>query len=267
MAVLFHLRHGSLAPIFGKAKMTLMAPATSHPDFPTLNDYMVSGQATMEWEQENFAKFVYNDLGLRKVAHLYQNSDSTLTTDKFFTQFFEELGGEVIAHEMFIPGQTQDFSTFLSKIKEAEPELLYIGAAYSDCANIVKQAHNLDINIPMMANASNMKEEFLDIGGDDVEGFLFVSSLDPSYQGEKFVQFKKNFEEKVASVVDPQSLQMYDLANMFCTALKEYGPAQRKNNEYMRNVQGYEGVNATINMVNGSPKKPMGPVTIKMVNL
>ena len=57
-------------------------------------------------------------------------------------------GLEVVVHETF-PAGTTDFSTMLTKVKAAKPDVLVVGAPPADAIAITRQVRELDVNVTM----------------------------------------------------------------------------------------------------------------------
>jgi len=252
----------SAAPVFAKVGLTLCSPSASHPDFCSQSDYMVTGSNTQETMQEFFCDFVYNDLGYRKVGQLLLQDDVGVSTAKLFKEKFEALGGEVTICEMFVK-DTVDFSAQIVKVKNTNPDMFYAFGTYADVANIANQAKNLDFNVPIFSHDNMMVGEFLEVGGDALEGFLTMTQADPNLDVEKYQTFRKGYIEKTGNVVDGIALACYDQAYMWAEALKQFGPDRAKINDYMRNVKDFDGVSCVYSVENGNCKKPYFPVTVK----
>lgn len=241
----------------------MYSPSTSHPDFPKQGEYMVSGQTVQEYEQSYYAKLAYEVLGCKTAVHYFLNSDSSVTTDKFFTQYFEALGGKVLAHESYISGQTADHSPVLSKLKALEPDLLYIGAMYNDLAAIVTQARQLDFDCEIMGSGNNFKKEMIDIAGEDANGMYACQNFNRNSTDARYVEFAKKYAEKVSPVMDQQAVQMYDMVSMWAEGVRQFGPDKEKVNAYLRNITDYQGINGKVTVIDGSPQKTMFQITVK----
>ncbi len=251
------------APVFEKAQITLCSPSASHQDFVKQGEYMVTGSVAQTNQQNFFAHFIYEDMGLGTTALLCLNDDVGNTTIDIFTHDYEELGGEVVYSESFQKG-TKDFSPMLSQVKAANPDIFYPYGTYADVAQIAIQARQLDITVPMISHGSNVKQEFIDVGGDAVEGFICLTPIDPDYPDEKFQAFMTDFKATYPDyAVDSHTLALYDQVHMWAQALEKYGPDRAKINEYMRNQTQYDGIIADYDVVDGDPRKPLMSVVVK----
>lgn len=231
----------SAAPIFGKAKIALVSPSASHPDFTSANEYIVTGSLTQDAIQEYNCDFIYNTLGLKTMGMIALNDDVGVSSTDLISEKYTAMGGTIAAKQMYV-AETIDFTPMLSNIKQTNPEVIYAYGTYTTVAQIAVQARKLDITVPMFSTDNIMVNEFLEIGGDAVEGHICLTGADPNLPVEKYQEFLKAFGEKTGLVVDSIALNAYDQAYMLANAIKEYGADREKIASYMRNVTDFEGI-------------------------
>ena len=97
--------------------------------------------------------FVYDKLGFDKAAILYDvNDDYALGLKDNFIKVFTAKGGKIVAEEGYTAGDT-DFTAQLTKIKEADPQIIFTPIFYQDYIMMHKQARTLGINLPFHASS------------------------------------------------------------------------------------------------------------------
>lgn len=103
-----------------------------------------------------------------KVAVLYDSmADYNVGIHDAFVEGAAEYGLEVVADEAYTTDSNTDFSVQLSKIKESGAELLFLPNYYSDCALILQQAADADLDVTFF-------------GVDGMDGILSVENFDTS---------------------------------------------------------------------------------------
>ena len=109
--------------------------------------------------------FVYDNLGFDKAAILYDvNDDYALGLKDNFVKVFESKGGTIVAEEGYTAGDT-DFTAQLTKIKEAQPQIIFTPIFYQDFIMIHKQARTLGIEVPMLGGDGCASEVLFDAAG------------------------------------------------------------------------------------------------------
>ncbi len=249
------------APIFEKAGISEVSPTCSQSDYVTQGEYMITGFNSMAYLQKQYAKFIYDNLG-HTCALLMINDAGGNNTVELFPGEFEALGGTITAIEMPDRG-TVDFTPMISKIKESNPEAVHVLGTYSEIAQIMIQARQLEFNVPFFCSDNIMLEDFIKVGGDAVEGFYMLTDTNPDLPSESFQALRKEYMEKVGSDIDPQTAHCIDQMNMFAEALRLYGPDRAKINSFLRDAKDYEGIAGTYSVVGGQPEKPMTAIVIK----
>ena len=189
----------AITPVFEEAQVPLISPNTSHPDYPTMSTMGISISQTAEFEQKSCAEMVSEKFNNASVAFLYQNTDHGVSACENFTKYYEACGGKVVATETFLPGQTKDFTPLLSKIKATNPEILYVSADYTDCAQALLQCEKVGLTAQFVAPGMVVKQEFLDIVGTKCDGTVLVSG-DAVYLPE--VIAKSNYKQSVIDFIN-----------------------------------------------------------------
>lgn len=135
------------------------------------------------------AEFAYNDLGAKRAAILYNvGSDYAHGLREFFTKYFTELGGTIVADESFRPDDV-DFRAQLTKIKTTNPDIIFLPGMGKDMALTIKQARELGISTQFLGG-DGYGEFMSEIAGPSLEGSFFIlasgyldkPSLQPIFQ-------------------------------------------------------------------------------------
>ncbi len=177
------------APVYQRASMPMVSPNTSHPDYPGMGDMMVPISPVADIERTALAEMLYKNFDGKDLAIMHQNTDLGVTGADILKKEYESLGGKVVIIENFVPQQTKDFTPIISKIKAANPGILYLDGEYNDIANILIQIDNIGLDGVQIAGPGNaFKQEFLDIAGDKANGIVLVGTtpvyLDSIVNGE-----------------------------------------------------------------------------------
>ena len=168
--------------------------------------------------------FVYDELKLTKAAILYDiNDDYAKGLKDNFVKVFAEKGGTVVAEEAYTGGDT-DFTAQLTKIKEADPEIIFTPIFYQDFIMIHKQARTLGIELPMLGGDGCASEVLFD-AADAVDGSYVinhVSLVDPAGD---------SFREKYAAKWNGAKMELngymaHDAFLLWCAAVEKAGNAE-----------------------------------------
>ncbi len=122
-------------------------------------------------------KYAATTLGFKKGAIITDITDAYSTgVGSFITDAFTANGGTMVASEQAQSGDN-DFRAQLTKIAQAEPEVLFIPWIYQNVALIAKQARELGINAVMLGTDGWDSNELADLAGGALEGASYVSRI------------------------------------------------------------------------------------------
>ena len=124
------------------------------------------------------AGYAYDRLGLRNAAVLYDvASDYSQGFTEFFEKTFIEKGGKIVAKEGFKEGDVE-FKPQLSKIKDANPDMILMPYYYKEVALSANQARELGIDAVLIGGDGWPSEQLMTMAADAIEGSYIVNHLD-----------------------------------------------------------------------------------------
>jgi branched-chain amino acid transport system substrate-binding protein len=230
------------APVYQKAGLVELSPTSSHPRFTKQGTYMFRNVNTQEIEGPIAAEFAVNELGKKKIAVIYINNDWGITAKDNFERRAKELGAEIVASETFIGGQTKDFTPTITKIKEANPDLLFLAAMYSESGMIAQQIKQMNYDIQLLGTSALNNEQFLKLAGESIEGLYLTNNFFAQDPKPLIQNFIKDFKDEYGIEPDQFAALAYDSLGMMAEALKKSGPDRAKLRDELAKIKDYEGV-------------------------
>lgn len=172
------------------------------------------------------ADFIFNELGLKKAAVYYDNTnDYSKGLSKVFKDEFEKLGGTVVAEEGYVDTD-KEFRPTLTKFRDAGAEVVYLPGYYQQAALIVSQARELGLNVPFVGADGWDSPDLVKIAGAEALNNTFFtnhySSQDPSPKVQKFVEA---YKAKYGDAPDSFAALGYDAAYLLADAINRAGSA------------------------------------------
>ncbi|MGB9586105.1 MAG: ABC transporter substrate-binding protein [Anaerolineales bacterium] len=171
------------------------------------------------------ANFVTQEFGFTKAAVLYDvASDYPKGLAEFFKQAWEKQHGpgSVVAYESFTTKDT-DFSAQLTKIKDSGAEFLFTPQYYNEVALIVKQAHQLGFNKPIVGSDSWGSSELIPLCGSDCYGLFFSTHYAAAGATGKTKEFIDRYQKKYGYVPDDVAALTWDAFGLAATAIQNCG--------------------------------------------
>ncbi|ACB07998.1 ABC transporter substrate-binding protein [Candidatus Korarchaeum cryptofilum] len=141
------------------------------------------------------ADWIVEHLKPKTAAMLGINDDYGREGLKIWGERVKAKGVTIVAEEYFDAGTT-DFTPQLSKIKAANPDVIFVVANIRDAANILKQAHEIGLYKQFSMLGGVTSEEFLKLAGDDALGLVHVSYFEPTSKRPVAQEFVQKFVQK-----------------------------------------------------------------------
>ena len=140
----------AITPLAQAQKVVQIAPAATAPAVTDAGNFIFRACYDDPFQGTVGGKFAAENLGTKNAAILYDigNDYSVGLTENFKTAF-EKAGGSIVSLESYSTGD-KDFNAQLTKIKNANPDVVYLPDYYSTLALIVKQLRAQGINTPIV---------------------------------------------------------------------------------------------------------------------
>jgi branched-chain amino acid transport system substrate-binding protein len=211
------------------------------------------------------AEFAMSELGATKAAVLYDIAgDYPKGLAEFFQTSFTEAGGEVVAFESFTTGDT-DFSSQLTNIIAAEPDVLFTPQYYSEVPLIVQQARELGYEGPVLGSDSWGTPDLLTLCGEACDGLYFTTHYSPDAAGPVGMEFIAAYEELYGYKPDDVAALTYDAFQLIFQAIETAQSVERADVlDALANIAAFEGATGTMSFdEQGDPIKCVTMILIQ----
>ncbi len=213
------------------------------------------------------AKFALDELGCTKAAVLYDvASDYNKGIAEFFKQTFEENGGQVVSFETYTTGD-KDFNAQLTKIKDTNPECIFLPNYYSEVPLQIQQGKALGITVPFLGSDSWGSSELFSLCGADCDGYYFSTHYAADAATPVATKFIEAYKAKYGNTPDDVAALTYDSFGLLWKALQDAGSVDR---EAVRNalakIPSYDGVTGNMQFQEGSGDPVKSAVIIQIVD-
>ena len=240
-------------PIFEDAGIPAVGASCTNPLVTLGNDYYSRVCFIDSFQGTVMANYAYNELGAKKIAIIQEiSSDYSVGLVKYFEEAFVGFtgtGDSIIGKASYNTGD-QDFTAQLTNIKELKPDAIFAPGNYTEGALLVKQARELGIDVPFIATDTWEAPEFLEIGGQAVEGVVFstffTTEVPITDESEKFLKaYREKYEKEPASV----TALGYDAYLVILNAIEKSGSTDPAEiNKFIAQTKDFEGAAGVISL-------------------
>ena len=161
------------------AKVPAIGTSCTNPQVTKGNDYYFRACFIDPFQGTVMANYAYKK-GARKAAIVQEvSNDYSVGLSKFFKEAFEKLAGagSVVETANYQTGD-KDFTAQLTNLKDKNPDVVFAPGNFTESALLIKQARQLGIKAPFLGGDTWETQEFINVGGKEVEGICFSSAFD-----------------------------------------------------------------------------------------
>jgi len=241
------------------SKTVLISPWSTNPK-TTINEktgepkqYVFRAAFIDPFQGRVVAKFALDNLKAKNAAVLYDvASDYNKGIAEFFKQTFEESGGQVVAFETYTTGD-KDFTAQITKIKETNPDVIFLPNYYSEVPLQIQQAHRLGITVPFIGSDSWGSSELVKLCGADCDGYYFSTHYAADNASPVAKKFIDAYKAKHGNTPDDVAALTYDSFGLLWTAIQSACKTDRQSiRDALAKIPKYEGVTGVMQFQEGS---------------
>lgn len=209
----------SQQPLCAENKVVLVNGGGTSTDLvnrPYLHNNRLLGDANAEAG----LKYVWDDLGRRKMASMYYEQASGITIDKYAKELWTKWGGTVTISDMHNQNWT-DFSASVAKVKGTNPDFVAVWSGGKATGFIVRELRRQGIKATILVN--ELTKDAHEIAGEAMEGAIFpVDYFDPDMDYPMTKKFVKHYREEYGTKdeISYFTANYYDLTYMLKTLIE-----------------------------------------------
>lgn len=236
-----------VGPVADQNSIPILGTSVTAEGIPQIGDYVFRNSIPETLAIPASVEKAAESVDAKTVALLYGNDDVfTKAGYDAMKTAAEDLGLEILTTETFQLGQN-DYKAQLSKIKQADPDLVLASALYNEGAVIMKQARSMGIDVPFVGGNGFNSPQVIEIAGDDADGLVVATPWFTDKEDDKVQEFVDKYSEEFGKKPDQFAAQAYDGLYMMADALKRAGEADGdKLREALLETQDFEGILGTM---------------------
>jgi len=218
-------------------------PANPDKEIP-VNPYFFLTQPSAFQQAAIIASYAIHELKIKTFAMLYTPSNAyALYLAMGFEHYVKKQGRQLVGKFEFQAGD-QDFRAQLTKIRELNPDGLFIPNYVTENANAVKQAREIGVRSVFLGNNSWYKP-MDEVAGEAADGAYFPNNI--TFDDPKLQDFFKKYKAEYGEEPRLHSFSGYDDVGLMLDAIKRAGSTDpQKVRDALEATKGYKGVVTTI---------------------
>lgn len=233
-------------PVFQRAQMPFIIWGAISPKITEQNLPNVTRVTpTLVNENRPLAEAIIADGKVQKIAIISDTTDYGVANTRWFTEFFTEAGGEIVASDAAAVGTT-DFRAMLTTARAAAPDAIYFGGVVTEAALVRSQMADLGMgDMPMYGISGIFDPKFIEIAGPAAEGTIVGT---PAVQSNPELEaFNKAYEERgFAEPAGSYAKYAYEAAQILLEVIEEKGTEDKEAlSQAIRSIS-HDGILGTV---------------------
>jgi branched-chain amino acid transport system substrate-binding protein len=218
----------AMAPTLRQAEIPNIASGQSPGMVALQSPFLFLNGPTSTTYDETLAKYLVDQKKMRKIALITNNGAYGKGEHDAFRKALTDRGITPVADEVVTADQ-KEFSAQLTKIRQKQPEVIFLGAEEVESGLIVKQARDLGITAPFAGAAPQGTPVFRDTAGiKNVEGTIVSSPYLSNDTNAATKKFAAAYKAAYGEDAELHGAKAYDGAQILLTALKNSNVATGK---------------------------------------
>jgi len=232
----------SAVPIYDQCGLPVLASAVTSPELSGSSPMFFRNILSDAYQGRAMGKYAVEKLGLKNIAVMNQKDDYGTGTSDGFIAGVEEAGGTITSRDEYQLGTTS-FENQLTKIKQDNPDAIYIGGFYAEASKIAQQARALGMEQPLLGTDGSLTPDLLKLGGDAVEGMIVYGTFSAASDDPEVAKFVKEYKKVNGSEPTSWAALAYDAVYTIKAAIENSGDSSREGiADGLRQLDGLEGV-------------------------
>ena len=255
--------------IVGEAEIVAITPWSTLVEL-TDCPYYFRACYTDNFQGAIIAQFAYENEGCKTAAVLYDMSNPyNVGVAENFKQNFEKLGGKIVEFQSYNgkTGET-DFTSQLTKIAAANPEILLLPNFYEEIINQTTQARQVGYTGKFIGSDTWGDESILEWDTEGLlDGALWCGHYHKDIASDAALAFIDRYREKYGSDIDPNDIVAlnYDAVHLLKLGIENADSVERKAiKDGMSQITEYEGVTGNMKFDNGNGDPTKSAVMIRI---
>lgn len=208
----------AVAPQAARDGIPMITPTGTAVDITRAGENVFRSCFTDAYQGEIIAKYSLEDLGSKKAAILYEQTDYGQGLATAFEKTFKDAGSQIVAKKAYSTGE-KDFKSVLTDIKSSGADVVFLAGYYNEVALIGKQAKEVGIEATLVGGDG--WDGVVEIDPASVEGGYFSNHYSLDDPSEVVQSFVNSYREKYNGE-DPKSFSAlgYDATKTVLEAMK-----------------------------------------------
>jgi branched-chain amino acid transport system substrate-binding protein len=206
------------APIFQHASVPFISAYGVHPDITRSGNYVFRGVHLGPPQGRAAAKFLSDNLGLKRVSIVTMDNDYGQATFEGFKSAVDQFGIKVLGEYTYSLKDRQ-FGSIVASVKRDNPDVVYITGYFFTAAPLVTQLRSAGVRAPIVGSQAFDAQKLIDIAGPAVEGVYIIGGLNRDRDAPELKEYLAEFEKRTGYPGENVGASVYSAVRLMGDAI------------------------------------------------
>jgi branched-chain amino acid transport system substrate-binding protein len=236
----------ALGPVAQQHNVLLVNTAAQNPNIRKIGGYIFSLVPLADRVMQTTGVHAVEGLKAKTAVLLFVNNEYGRGVAETFTKIFEAHGGRIVGREIHAQGET-DFTTPLTKIKFANPDILFFVGHDNELGYSLKKAKQIGMKTRWLVAPGVFTPLSLTIAGDAAEGVQAADYIfDPLLGTERMKTFGKRHQDKFGVLPTFATAHSYDSVMLYAAALRSGARTAPQIRDFFLSAKNFDGVGGPV---------------------
>jgi branched-chain amino acid transport system substrate-binding protein len=234
------------AETYQNAKIPMISAYGVHPDITRAGDYVFRQSFVGTVQGRAAAEVAIKLLGAKTVSVIHVDNDFGNELSKSFIEYAEKKGVKILSVDSFSIGE-REFTPALTKIKQENPDILFLVAYAGEGAQIILQADAIGLECQKLGTEGvDSTMQFLKVAGEKADGLVITTNLDRDSERAEVQNFIKAFTAEYGYAPDMVGASVFDAFTVLGYVMKNYGTSPQEIQQGIYKVKDFPAVTGII---------------------
>jgi branched-chain amino acid transport system substrate-binding protein len=229
IGVVGHMNSGTTkpaTPIYSQAGIPVVMPVPTNPEITKQGFSNLFRVPPTDLDQgTDVARFAIERLGKKRFAIIHDSTAYGQPLAEVVRKTVQDAGAQVVTFDGITQGD-KDFRALITRIRAANPDVLFFGGIYNEGGLIAKQARELGLDVPFLAADGTFSDKFLQIAGSAANGAVMSFTAPDEKTNDTTRTFAEKFRQSYGGIKAFAPLG-YDAANVLMAGIEKAGKPEK----------------------------------------
>lgn len=237
------------APVAQQFGVPMITPSSTNPDCTKVGDMIFRVCFIDPFQGFACAKFARENLRMDKVAVLFDQAGAySVGLKDEFIKAYETMGGTIVSTQAYNEGDS-DFKAQLTRIRQSQPQAIFVPGYYTEVANIALQSRQLGMEIPLIGGDGWDSEDLAKNAGKAIEGSYYSNHYASDQPSKEIQEFVASYKADFGSTPDGLAALGYDAAKILLDAMTRAKSLKGTDlRDAIASTSGFHGVTGVISL-------------------